>query len=269
MEAASAGGGSVRPPFVGYAGYDVRRALMRMFRWKCAYCEGSVQKGTLEVEHYRPKAAVAGCFHGGYWWLAWTWSNLLPTCPGCNKGLKQHVVAPDMTVEEVEAMQSMPPRALHGKATQFPVSGTRLVAKVDDHLAEGPLIIDPTRTDPRPHLDWRHDGPYAVVGPADAGGTPSPQGLETIRCLALNRVDLVQSRTQVLDRLRTQRIQIMDDLEADAVHPELSGVAVNLAVRRVLDMRLSCRRDQPYSAMASAFVDAFERELAECAASRG
>ncbi|MBV0882133.1 hypothetical protein KTQ42_22920 [Noviherbaspirillum sp. L7-7A] len=45
-----------------------------------------------DVEHYRPKTSASrlpGCsLTHGYWWLAFTWENLLYACPNCNRSSK-------------------------------------------------------------------------------------------------------------------------------------------------------------------------------------
>lgn len=250
--------------FTRYRGYDVHQALRKDFSWKCAYCEKQLEKGSFEVEHYRPKGEVAGCNHPGYWWLALTWTNLLPTCAGCNKGLHQHIVTVATTLAEVEAMQTTSPNQLHGKATQFPVGAGRLSAEIDDHAIEQPHLMDPTRTDPEPHLRWRHDGLLSVVEAADGPGGPSILGAETIKCVALNRLDLAENRTQILDRLRTQRIQIIDALERDAIaggHPADVARAVEFARVRIEDMKLSAAPNQPFAGMVRAFVRELTAEL--------
>jgi len=250
--------------FTRYREYDVQQALRRLFHGKCAYCEKLIEKGIAEVEHYRPKGAVEGCDHPGYWWLALKWTNLLPTCPGCNKAMKHHVVTADMTVAEVEAMQAAEPRSLMGKATQFPVGAPRLQATGDDHFAEQPYLIDPTRTDPAFELLWLHHAEYSIVEAAASSDGPSVLGSETIRCVALNRLDLVQGRTVVLNRLKLNRTKIMEDLESDlaaASDPAQITLHVQLALRRIGDMKQSCTSGEPFSAMARAFVDAFDAEL--------
>ncbi|KQT42055.1 hypothetical protein ASG43_17420 [Aureimonas sp. Leaf454] len=257
--------------FTRYREYDIQQALRKLFHGKCAYCEKLIEKGIAEVEHYRPKAGVKGSTHSGYWWLAYKWTNLLPTCPGCNQGLKQHVITVEMTVAEVEAMQATPPQKLLGKATQFPVGATRLVAQDDNHDAEQPHLIDPTRTDPTCELLWRHEADYSVVEAALGATGPSVLGMATIHCVALNRSDLVQSRTAILNRLKAHRTRILGDLEKEAVEiddPGLLSLHLRAALRRVDDMKLACAPEQPFSAMASAFVDDFRTELRQWASEK-
>ncbi|MEY4902975.1 MAG: hypothetical protein RLZZ292_790 [Bacteroidota bacterium] len=53
---------------------DTKLALKTLYHSKCCYCEQRVEAG--HVEHYRPKSL--------YWWLAYSWDNLLYICPTCN-----------------------------------------------------------------------------------------------------------------------------------------------------------------------------------------
>jgi len=53
---------------------DIREALITIYKHKCAFCEQKVEQ--YHVEHYRPKKI--------YYWLAFSWDNLLMACPNCN-----------------------------------------------------------------------------------------------------------------------------------------------------------------------------------------
>lgn len=53
--------------------------MKAIYHGKCAYCETLVEQ--LHVEHFRPK-------RGGYYWLAYSWDNLLLACPICNTSKK-------------------------------------------------------------------------------------------------------------------------------------------------------------------------------------
>lgn len=59
---------------------------------KCCYCEIKVTKSYNDVEHFRPKGRAdrrPGCTEDhGYFWLAFTWSNLLFACDLCNRTSK-------------------------------------------------------------------------------------------------------------------------------------------------------------------------------------
>ena len=250
--------------FEAYAGNDVIDALRKMFHGKCAYCERAIEKGSREVEHYRPKGGTDDPNHPGYWWLAHSWSNLLPTCGPCNRGLKQHLVTAEMSVEQVEALQAKPASKLAGKANQFPVGAARLQAKSEDHDTEKPHLIDPTRCDPDDHLRWRHASAYSIVTPSPGEEWPSVEGSATIHCLALNRAGLVEARTKQLNILRAQRTRIIETLEAARALPEaMQAIATGLVLRSVDDMQAHCGPDKEFSAMATAFVAAFREELGD------
>ncbi|HLC17234.1 MAG TPA: hypothetical protein VJL89_13515 [Thermodesulfovibrionia bacterium] len=97
------------------------------FHGKCAYCECYItnfQRG--DIEHFRPKLAVTDkndnpIQHPGYYWLAYDWQNLLPSCQICNQPSK----IGDKKI---------------GKHNRFPVNGNhaRTPAEVKD---EKPLLI--------------------------------------------------------------------------------------------------------------------------------
>ena len=64
----------------------VKRFLHQSQYGKCCYCERKRdQKGDSDVEHFRPKAKLKeNSKHSGYWWLAYSWDNLLLSCKKCN-----------------------------------------------------------------------------------------------------------------------------------------------------------------------------------------
>ena len=74
----------------------VRDALVNLYGTKCAYCETDWLGGqTVRVDHYRPKKKIKPLQpgdekHWGYYWLGYEWTNLLPTCDGCNNRKRNH-----------------------------------------------------------------------------------------------------------------------------------------------------------------------------------
>lgn len=58
-----------------YKHKDIKDALMTLYHGKCAYCE--TYDPSPHIEHYRPK-------RGGYYWLAYSWDNLIISCSQCN-----------------------------------------------------------------------------------------------------------------------------------------------------------------------------------------
>lgn len=250
--------------FKQYRADDVKVALRAMSRSKCAYCESNIWSTRADqVEHYRPKGKVTGLInHPGYWWLAHSWTNLLPTCRGCNLRLRGFIVTRNMTQDEIERLRGEIGLRAQGKGNQFRIVGPRVMAAPGagdgeaDLALEEPLLIDPCRRDPKPELSWDWGFSLSLVAPAArVDGSLSPYGEETIQCCALNRFDLVEARTQVLDELRIQRTQILEDLEA----AEPARRAHILERARLL-VRFA-EPAKPFSAMAEAFVEDLLREL--------
>lgn len=164
-------------------------SLEKLFHQKCAYCELKIEG--IEVEHFRPKGAVhEDPSHPGYYWLAYTWSNLYPSCAFCNQARIDYPTWGDRT------------RGLSaGKATQFPLENAAARARepADDLKREAPLLLDPCEDDPSEHLGVN---PFSgkMVGRTSRGKT-------SIRVFNLNRKRLRDLRVEVLSRLRESRAQ--------------------------------------------------------------
>ncbi len=135
---------------VGYGGKAVKTALHRDQRKKCAWCERVTDYSSSPVEHYRPKDGAWRHLPGKkpkrtdrehYWWLAWTWENLLFSCARCNdRGHKANY----FPLEAGTSACSPPPRPVGGAipATCFDLSGER------------PMLLDPTTDSFLEHVRW-------------------------------------------------------------------------------------------------------------------
>jgi uncharacterized protein (TIGR02646 family) len=247
--------------FKEYKGYDVTLRLSDLFHNKCAYCESDLGDN-LDVEHFRPKGGVTGeTSHSGYWWLAHTWSNLLPSCTSCNRKRRQHLVTEAMTPDELTGLMATKARVSHGKANQFPIAGERAFRKTDQLAKEKPDLIDPTVDDPAPYLRWSKAGHHSVVLAQPQDPTETRRALSTISVFALNRVRLVQSRTRILNELRYQAAEIIEELKKEKAGGGVANEHLDRALKRVKAMRRKHGPDQPYSAMVKAFVDEFAKQL--------
>jgi uncharacterized protein (TIGR02646 family) len=127
---------------------DVFFAKEGPFRGCCAYCESYLndfQRG--DIEHFRPKKFVTDSNdnpvllvdsngnkkeHCGYYWLAYEWTNLLPSCVICNQP----------TVIDGRKI---------GKHNRFPVEGSYAIS-AEGIADEIPLLINPTQDDPQEHI---------------------------------------------------------------------------------------------------------------------
>ncbi|XQM31323.1 hypothetical protein ACNSZF_17535 [Burkholderia gladioli] len=246
--------------FKEYKSYDVQLQLRTLFHNKCAYCESDLGS-SLEVEHFRPKGGVTeDRTHFGYWWLAHTWTNLLPSCIPCNQKRYQHLVTEEMTVNELTKLSASKAKVAYGKANHFPIAGIRARCSADILSDERAELINPTFDDPAAYLKWSTSGHYSVVipRPSDVDGTV--RALSTISVFALNRAHLVESRTRVLNMLRFQAQKMFESLERDMAAGGSENY-VNRALERVEIMRQFHDSNQPYSAMVKEFVDGVVEQL--------
>jgi hypothetical protein len=153
------------------------------FRGKCAYCETYLTHfQNPDVEHFRPKLGVTdekdvavtidygwgSVTHLGYFWLAYDWRNLLPSCVKCNQ-------ASDIAGEKI------------GKHNRFPVTGSH--ARSDTEVGtEQPLLLHPVHDEPEKHL--RVNTSDGMMEPRDG----SRRGLMTIHVFGLNVRDQLKER---------------------------------------------------------------------------
>lgn len=59
-----------------YKQNDIKETLEKIYYKKCAYCEQKIGDNFYHIEHFRPKSE--------YYWLAYSWDNLLICCDKCN-----------------------------------------------------------------------------------------------------------------------------------------------------------------------------------------
>jgi uncharacterized protein (TIGR02646 family) len=178
----------------------MRQEIFDAFAGKCAYCEGKFkldQPG--DVEHFRPKGGVTDGRdrpirlrrpsprkdHPGYYWLAYDWQNLLPSCAACNR--------PNKTRRGLRV----------GKWNRFPVVGFRATVPGEE-LKEKALLLHPILDDPQDHMVFETN--TGIVG-----GT-TRRGKATIKLLGLNREGLPEERKKVY----LQTVAVIRSALADA-----------------------------------------------------
>lgn len=116
-----------------YKMQDIRDALKVIYKNKCAYCEQKIEQ--YNVEHYRPKQT--------YYWLAYSWDNLIMACPTCNqvKGTNFELLGDQVEFENREDY----------------IRDVNFISANYD-LIEKPKMVNPEITDPRGHIQFRRDG---------------------------------------------------------------------------------------------------------------
>ena len=170
-------------------------SLRRMFRGKCAYCDQKyVTMHPDEVEHYRPKGRVVTSEwdaplpanvapppqHSGYFWLAYEWTNLFPSCVDCNRG-RYH--------------EDGARRVAAGKASYFPIRAARAL-QLGQEALEGALLVNPCDMDPADHLTFADNG---YMDPRTYAGEV------TIKLLGLNvREGILEMRANAFRDARNQ-----------------------------------------------------------------
>ena len=172
----------------GYNTRPTKKALHIAQHGKCAWCEMRYPPRSNKVEHYRPKDGAWRHLPGKpekidrshYWWLAWTWENLLFSCGRCNdRGCKANY----FPLQRESRAVDQPPAAV----------AVPLDDKYFDTSTEQPMLLNPTHDDPLDHIQWLPTNPgeprrlwnWTPVG-------RTARGRATVRILKLDEmVDLV------------------------------------------------------------------------------
>jgi len=116
-----------------YKKEDIRIALKGIYKNKCAFCEQKIEQ--YNVEHYRPKKT--------YYWLAFSWDNLIMACPTCNqsKGTNFELVGDQVEFDNTEVNI----RNINSSSASY-------------DLIEEPKMVNPEITDPLGHIQFKRDG---------------------------------------------------------------------------------------------------------------
>lgn len=189
----------------GYNARATKEALYLAQNGKCAWCERLTDFSSAPVEHYRPKNGAwrnlpsdpRRSDAGHYWWLTWTWTNLLFSCMRCNDAahkanyfpLKSGTIAAPLPVAPIPVPPHVPISSVSG---------------------EQPLLLDPAgNLDPVEHIEWR---------PANTNfdrrdWTWTPLGLTEEGCatIAILKLDELAGRLQ--GHVRTRLLPSIEEVE--------------------------------------------------------
>lgn len=155
-----------------YGHPEVKEALCQAQHGKCAFCESRITHVMYgDVEHYRPKGGFTRrgtLMRPGYYWLAYSWDNLLLACQLCNQRHKRNA---------------------------FPLAGgsRRARSHHGDVAKEAPRFVHPAKEDPAVVIGFREHVAIAIHGDA--------RGRRTIKGLGLNRETLKGERERFLKLL--------------------------------------------------------------------
>lgn len=145
---------------------SVQKKLNEIYYLKCAYCEQKLLDAPKHIEHYRPKDL--------YYWLAYSWDNLLLSCGSCNssKGIKFQVKKTIVTYNN-ESFED-----IHSLGNSYDV-------------IEEPMVVNPEKEDVLDKLVFDKDGNISSL---------DDRVIYTINDVCnLNRNELVQKRVKLLN----------------------------------------------------------------------
>jgi hypothetical protein len=153
---------------------DIKVILSDIYCHKCAFCEQRIEQ--VHVEHYRPKKENEKQDDShGYYWLAFSWDNLLIACPTCNTFKSSHFkiknsrVVFDNKEENIKNINSL--------------------SSLYD-IIEQPLMVNPEVTEPIGYLIFSQDGKI---------GSEDERFQYTIETCHLDRTDLNDQRRKILE----------------------------------------------------------------------
>lgn len=168
---------------------EVAAILWHQQHCKCCYCERSIEVSFYDVEHFRPKARAnrqpGSAQTYGYWWLTWTWENLLFACPSCNRSNKKDL---------------------------FPLAPGSFALKPEESPPglENPLLIDPAEEDPIDEIQFveLETGRFAPAARA-----AHERGAITVHCLGLRRDDLLELYAKHVRNLEPKIAEMLESIQ--------------------------------------------------------
>jgi uncharacterized protein (TIGR02646 family) len=198
-----------------YKQADIRVALNNIYKGKCAFCEQKEE--VTHVEHYRPKKK--------YYWLAYSWDNLLMSCPSCNINKSTHFELDGDIASFVNKEVNI---------RNINVSSTIYDAK------EQPKMVNPEITEPLGLIQFDRNGKIK---------SDNPRFKYTIEKCQIDRKSLNDSRRSLLDRFKEH----IRDAFIDNIELQDRIIAVNTNIRNfITDSR---KQDEEFLAFRRYAID--------------
>lgn len=205
---------------------DIRTELNRIYRNKCAFCEEKVEQ--YHIEHYRPKDI--------YYWLAYSWDNLLLACPTCNQSKGTNFELNGTAVEFENVEQNI--RNINFISSSY-------------NAIEQPKMVNPEVTDPSGQIEFDKDGLIK---------SDNDRFKYTIEKCAIDRKYLNDERRKLLDIFqRDIRSALIDNSDPVDQQTEIS-VIVRKFVRDAKDHDLQFLAFRRH-AIASGWLNELTKEL--------
>jgi uncharacterized protein (TIGR02646 family) len=162
---------------------DIKTALENLYLNKCAYCE--TRNEGWDVEHFRPKSI--------YYWLVYSWDNLLFACSTCNGFKNNHfeVLANRVEYQEADLL------SIHNLMESY-------------NKRENNLFFNPELEDPEQKIRFEKNG--KILSDDDKLNY-------TIEKCKLNRTNLIFARAKLwkdlTNRIKTRYIEYQNTKEND------------------------------------------------------
>ncbi|MBA1438806.1 MAG: TIGR02646 family protein, partial [Epsilonproteobacteria bacterium] len=173
---------------------SVQKRLKAIYHLKCAYCEQKLLDAPKHIEHYRPKDI--------YYWLAYSWDNLLLCCGGCNssKGIN-FATENNQVVYNNESFEN-----IHTLGSSY------------DEI-EKPKIINPEKEDVLELIIFDKDGKI------DSENARVRHTIE--EACNLNRGELVELRKQIItdfiNRINKHYLHFLQDKNLNVFLPDIEN----------------------------------------------
>ena len=162
--------------------YPVRDMLKKIYHNKCAYCETKFTRSYINIEHYRPKSK--------YYFLAYSWSNLLPICQVCNTTKSNHSELSDEN--------------LRLKYNNETLQDVQYKTK-DYNLVEKPLFIHPDIDDYENLFYFNTKGKMLI----NTKHRDKKRIEYTIQRSKLNELDLLNRRGEVFEEFENMKNRLL------------------------------------------------------------
>lgn len=153
-----------------YKTSDIKDKLNSLYHHKCAYCEDHAEQ--THVDHYRPKA--------DYYWLAYSWDNLICSCPTCNQFKKNTF--------EIKGEKATPPKVTED------LGDINIWSSQKYDQQEKPMLLNPERDNLNDVFHFDMDG--------HIWGNNNSRADYTIATCRLDRKELVDARRKIVSDFR-------------------------------------------------------------------
>jgi hypothetical protein len=238
---------------------------VHVFNFKCAYCESKITAYPGDTEHFRPKNRVRRRFklddpsseivsvidedgeqipHPGYFWLAYHWQNLLPSCEFCNTGGgKLDVFQVERAHFSVTRLTTKQINDLLYRITQSPTDPQVYFLEPGDlDQLEGRLLLHPYFDDPEAHIYFECDGTAAAW-------ENSERGAWSIRVFDLDEGSKLKERRREQHDARRRYVNLLNALDDDDM-----GEPVKLKEAAREFMRDYYAGERPYAAAVFDYI---------------